>query len=312
MTAAAVYAILPRIRARTGGGEVDQRARRRPDLLPLLFLSPSIAMIVLVVLAPLLTGFNYSLHSGTMLRAGAFVGLANYASLARSPDFWRALRFSAEFALANVAGSYLLGLGLALLLNAEMPCRAFLRVFLLLPWIIPSVVSVVSWRWLVADEWAPVNLLLQSLGVAPVYFLSSDTWAQIVVFTVKIWRSFPFMMLSLLAAMQGIDRALYEAGAIDGATAWQSFRAITLPHLRGISVVMWILMTIWTINDFETPWLITQGGPSNATENLIVLAFRYTFAVNRTGPGTAVAFVTFVILTLLALVLLRLQRRVAA
>lgn len=281
---------------------------RRPDLLPLLFLLPSIALIGLVVGWPLLTGFNYSLHRGSLLQTGAFVGIDNYAALLQAPEFWNALRFSLVFAAANVAGCYLLGLGIALLMNMDMPARGFFRVAFLLPWVIPSVVSVVSWRWLIADQSAPANQLLGLLGINPIYFLASDFWAQIVVFTVKIWRSFPFMMLSLLAALQGIDRTLYEATAIDGATRWQSFRYVTMPQLRNISIVLCILMTIWTINDFETPFLLTQGGPSNTTENLIILAYRYTFTRNQVGAGSAVAFVTFLILTGLALVLLSRQR----
>jgi multiple sugar transport system permease protein len=284
-------------------------AIRRPDLLPLAFLLPSIALIGLVVGWPLLTGFNYSLHAGTMLQAGRFVGIDNYTMLAGNADFWRALRFSLVFALTNVVFCYLLGLGIALLMNADFPARGFFRVAFLLPWIIPSIVSVVSWRWLIADQHAPVNLLLKLLGANPIYFLSSDHWAQAVVFTVKIWRSFPFMMLSLLAGLQGIDRTLYEATAIDGATRWQSFRYVTIPQLRNVSIILCILMTIWTINDFETPFLITQGGPSNSTENLILLAFRYTFSGNRVGVGSAVSFLTFLILTFFALILLRQQRR---
>jgi ABC-type sugar transport system permease subunit len=194
-------------------------------------------------------------------------------------------------------------------MDMDVPFRAFFRVAFLLHWLIPSIVSVVSWRWLVADQNAPVNQLLALVGTDPIYFLSSDTWAQVVVFAVKIWRSFPFMMVSLLAALQGIDRSLYEAAAIDGATRWQTFIYVTLPQLKGISIVLCILMTIWTINDFETPWLITQGGPSNATENLILLAHRLTFARNQVGLGSAVSFVTFLILMALAVVLLRQQGR---
>lgn len=279
--------------------------------MPLLFLLPSILLIGLVIAAPLVTGFDYSLHAGTMLRSGSFVGARNYVALTGDPDFWHALRFSILFAVANVIGCYLLGLGIALLMNADLPGRGFFRVAFLLPWIIPAVVSVVSWRWLVSDQNAPVNLLLEEAGANPIFFLSSDIWAQVVVFLVKIWRSFPFMMLSLLASLQGIDRTQYEAGAIDGATAWQAFRYVTLPQLRNVSIVLCILMTIWTINDFETPFLLTGGGPSNATENLILLAFRYTFASNRVGAGSAVSFVTFLILTALALLMLQRQRRMA-
>jgi ABC-type sugar transport system permease subunit len=292
---------------RLQGARASSR-RRRVDVLPFIFLLPSIALIGLVFAWPLLTGVDYSLHDGSLLKSGSFVGVENYKGLATDADFWRALKFSAVFALANVTCCYLLGLGIALLMNEDVPGRAFFRVAFLLPWIIPSIVSVVSWRWLIADQNAPVNQLLKVLGANPIFFLSSDFWAQVTVFTVKIWRSFPFMMLSLLAALQGIDRAHYEAAAIDGASHWQAFRFVTLPQLRNISIVLCILMTIFTVNDFETPWLITQGGPSNSTENLIILAFRYTFSRNQVGVGSAVSFITFLILTGLAIVLLWRQR----
>jgi ABC-type sugar transport system permease subunit len=280
----------------------------RIDFLPALLLLPSILLIGAVIAWPLITGVGYSLHSGNLLRTGPFIGLDNYVTLANLDEFWHALRFSILFAVVNVVCCYLLGLGIALLMDKELPGRAFFRVAFLLPWIIPSIVSVVSWRWLIADQNAPVNLFLHLVGIDPIYFLSSDAWAQVVVFAVKIWRSFPFMLVSLLAALQGIDRSLYEAAAIDGATKWQMFWYVTLPQLKGISLVLCILMTIWTINDFETPWLITQGGPSGATENLILLAHRLTFARNQIGMGSAVSFVTFLILMALALLLLRQQR----
>src|SRR5262249_25469429 len=115
--------------------------------------------------------------------------------------------------------------------------------------------------------------------------------------------------LSLLAALQTINRESYEAAAIDGAGSWQSFRFITLPHLLPLSIVLWILMTIWSVNDFETPWLLTQGGPSNATENLSVLAYKYTFLNNNVGLGAAIAFFTMLILMIFAITLLRRQSR---
>jgi len=126
--------------------------------------------------------------------------------------------------------------------------------------------------------------------------------------TIKIWRSFPFMMVSCLAALQSINQELYEAAEIDGAARWQTFRDVTLPQIRNISIVMWILMTIWSVNDFETPWLLTQGGPSFATENLSVLAYRYTFNRTAVGVGASISFVTMLILMIFAVLLLRRQR----
>ena len=285
----------------SGGG------RRRLDPLPYALFVPSLALILLINLYPFASGFVYSLRDGSLLKAGDFVGLANYAALWRMPDVRYALQFSALFAVCNVIGSYVVGLGLALLLNKDVPGRGFFRVALLLPWIIPSIVSIVSWRWMIADQNGLFNQALGLVGLGPIYFLGSGDTAIFSVIMIKIWRSFPFMMVSCLAALQSIDRDLYEAAEIDGAGRWQSFRDITLPQIAGISVVLWILMTIWSVNDFETPWLLTQGGPSNATENLIVLAYKYTFTRNDVGLGSAIAFVSMLILMALALVLLRRQ-----
>ena len=282
--------------------------RHRFVALPYWLLLPALILMLTIFIYPFATGFYYSLKNGTMLVSGAFVGLSNYLALFSNPDFGHALLFSAEFSLFGVAGSYLLGLGLAILLNKDVPARGFFRVALLVPWIIPSIVSMVSWRWLIADETGLVNIILGLFGIRPIYFLSTEGLAIFSVIVIKIWRSFPFMMLSILAALQTIDRDLYEAAQIDGAGRWQGFRYVTLPHLMNISIVLWILMTIWSVNDFETPYLLTGGGPSFATENLIVLAYRLTFRRDDVGSGAAVAFFTLVILMILALLLLRRQR----
>ncbi len=281
---------------------------RSADALPYVLLLPSIALMLGVIAYPMVTGFFYGFTNGSLLKPGHFVGLDNYLGLLASPDFLRALWFSLIFAFFNVTLCYAIGLGLALLLNEDVPGRAFFRIALLLPWVVPSIVSIVSWRWMISDERALFNQLITAFGGRPVYFLSDTGWAITAVIAIKIWRSFPFMMLSLLAALQAIDRALYEAAAIDGATRWQAFRLITLPQLKNISIVLALLMTIWTVNDFDTPWLLTQGGPANATENLVLLAYRYTFGRNNVGLGSAVSFVTLIILTVLVIFLLRRQR----
>jgi ABC-type sugar transport system permease subunit len=284
--------------------------RRSPiQWLPYLLLLPSLAVICLIELYPFLTGVSYSFHKGTLLGTGAFVGLQNYERLFGSPDFYHSLWFSFIFALFNVLFSYLIGLALALFLNLDFPGRGFCRVFLLLPWIVPAVVSIVSWKWLIADRGGLVNIILNDFGLGPIYFLSESNWAMVAVIVIKIWRSFPFMMLSLLAALQVIDKTLYEAARIDGANNWELFWHITMPHLKNISIIQAILMVIWSINDFETPFLLTQGGPSNATENLILLSYRYTFGRNDVGRGSAIALLTLFFLTVLATFMMRQQRQ---
>lgn len=276
---------------------------------PAILLAPSILLLGIVIAYPMLQGLYFSFTDGSLMKSGGLVGLDNYAKLLGAPAFWHSLRFSAVFAVCNIVGCYLLGLGLALLMQKDMPGRGIFRVLLLLPWIVPSLVSIVSWRWMVADDKAFFNQVIGLFGGSPIYFLSDSAWAVTVVILIKIWRSFPFMMLSLLAALQSIDRSLYEAAAIDGASRWQSFWNVTLPQIKNISIVLCLLMTIWTVNDFDTPWLLAQGGPANATENLVVLAYRYTFARNDVGMGAATSFITLFILMALVFFLLRLQRR---
>jgi ABC-type sugar transport system permease subunit len=280
-----------------------------PDLrMTLLLLLPSLILMIVVIGYPMIQGFWYSFTNGSLLKAGKFVGLRNYGKLLSDPSFWHALRFSLYFAVANIIGCYSLGLGLALLLQKDFPGRGLFRVLLLLPWIVPSLVAIVSWRWMINDDKALFNQIIVFFGGDPVYFLSNSNWTIAMVIVIKIWRSFPFMLLSLLAALQTIDRTLYEAADIDGATKWQSFRHVTMPAISGISVVLCLLMTVWTVNDFDTPWLLAQGGPANATENLVVLAYRYTFARNDVGMGAAVSYVTLAILMVIFAVVLRLQR----
>jgi multiple sugar transport system permease protein len=297
--------------APTTTAPTSSKRKRTPYTLPLLFLLPSLMLIVFIYVYPLLTGMWYSLQDGTLIKAGEFVGPQNYLKVFQSADFLSALRFSVVFAIFSVFGSYTVGLLFALLLNQDVPGRGFFRVALLLPWIIPSIVSIVSWRWMIADQFGLVNRMLGLIGLGPIYFLSSENWAVFSVILVKVWRSFPFMMLSILAALQAISMELYEAAGIDGANRWQSFRYITMPHLKNLSIVLWILMTIWSVNDFDTPWLLTQGGPSRATENLIVLAYRTTFGSNDVGIGSAIAFVTMWILMVLAFLMLRRQNEAA-
>ncbi|MBO9127749.1 MULTISPECIES: carbohydrate ABC transporter permease [unclassified Rhizobium] len=197
------------------------RLRALKDLsTPALLLAPSVILLLIVIVVPMVQGLYFSFTNGSLMKAGHWVGLENYVKLLSSAAFWNSLRFSAIFAVCNIAGCYVLGLGIALLMQKDMPARGLFRVLLLLPWIVPSLVSIVSWRWLVMDDKALFNQIIGVFGGSPIFFLSDSTWTITIVVLIKIWRSFPFMMLSLLAALQSIDRSLYEAAAIDGATKW--------------------------------------------------------------------------------------------
>ena len=282
---------------------------RNVDTLPYILLAPSILLIVLIIVYPMVTALIYSFQNGSLLTAGTFVGLQNYISVFTDPEFQYSVLFSAIFAIFSVVGSYLLGLGLALLLIKNFPLRGLFRVLLIIPWILSSIVTIVVWRWMIQDQHGTINVLLSWFHLGPIFFLSDTRWAVVSVIVIKIWRSFPFMMISLIAALQTIDGSLYEAARIDGANSWDAFRSVTFPGIRNISIVLWILMTIWSVNDFETPFLLTQGGPSNATESLMILAYKDTFARNTVGTGAAVAFISLIILMVLAIFMMRMRNR---
>src|ERR1700757_4451242 len=147
--------------------------------LPYLLLLPSFALICIIELYPFTTGVSYSLHKGTLLGTGAFVGWENYLHLFASAGFYHSLYFSLVFALFNVVFSYLIGLGLALFLNLDFPGRGFCRVALLIPWIVPAIVSIVSWKWLIADRGGLANILLSLFGIGPIYFLRRQKWMDV-------------------------------------------------------------------------------------------------------------------------------------
>jgi ABC-type sugar transport system permease subunit len=287
----------------------SRRSWQRIDMLPYLLLLPSVLLIVLIQLYPFVTGFLYSFQNGSLLAPGTFVGLQNYLATFTDPEFQYSIFFSAIFAIFAVVGSYLLGLGLALLLIKNFPLRGLFRVLLIIPWILSSIVTIVSWRWMIQDQHGTINVLLSWFHLGPIFFLSSTKWAVVSVIVIKIWRSFPFMMISLIAALQTIDTSLYEAARIDGAGRWASFRSVTFPGIQNISIILWILMTIWSVNDFETPFLLTAGGPSNATESLMILAYKDTFARNTVGAGATVAVISLIILMVLAIGMMRLRNR---
>ncbi|MFB5190634.1 carbohydrate ABC transporter permease [Alicyclobacillus fastidiosus] len=271
---------------------------------------PSLIILAVVDIWPMISGILLSLRGGNLLQPGNLVGLKNYETLFTTTEFWQSLEFTMIFAVASVFGSYLLGLPLALLLRGKVFGRGVFRILLLLPWIVPLVVSIVSWDWIVGDPSGLLSKILMWMGLHPMYPLSYAGSARVLVCVVKVWTSYPFMFMTCLAALEGIDSTLYEAASIDGASKFQQFRYITIPQIKGISIIAWILMAIWSVNDFGTPWLLTQGGPVNATEILPVLAYKDAFVNQNVGQGAAIAVISLILLMALAALLLRLMNRV--
>jgi ABC-type sugar transport system permease subunit len=285
------------------------RGTRQAALRPWKFLVPSIVILGLITLYPLIYAIVLSFRSGSFQAAGTWVGGANFDALARNSQFLEAVRFSGIFTVGVVALSFAIGMGFALAVHKFKHGGWLLRIALLLPWVVPPVVSVLAWRWLVGDNDALVNRFLQDLGFQPIAFLASPVWAAVLVIALRVWRTFPFVFITLLAGRLSIPKDLYEAAALDGATGWRAWWHITLPQLRRVSIIASLLVAVWSFNDFETIFLLTQGGPSGATYNVVVLAYYQAFFGGKVGLAAAMGVVGLVLLLAFALVVLRLLSR---
>jgi multiple sugar transport system permease protein len=271
-----------------------------------LFALPSLILLLLLNLFPVIYAILQSFQNGTpstLPTETPFVGLSNYAAVLTSTTFLGSALFTVVFTVVGVFGSWIVGLGLALLLRTKIPANGVFKVLLLLPWIVPVVVSATSWNWLVATPQSPVPIMLGAVGLSDLNFLGDPLLAQITVCVFKVWISFPFMMMMMSSALASVDTNVYEAGKMDGASSWQMFTGITLPMVSRTTYISWVLMTIFCVNDFPTIFLLTQGGPVNATTSLIVLAYQYAFQDLQTGPATAVAFMMTAVLVIISTVL---------
>ena len=291
-----------------------RRAARRFDvnrMTMLALVAPSVVLLLLINAYPFVAAANESVHNGSLISSGSFVGLDNYRAVLTSATFWQAAEFTLIFTVIGVFGSWAVGLGLALLLQADLPGRGVFKVLLLLPWVVPIVVSATSINYLVATPSSPVPSLFHALGLGAPLFLANPTWAKVTVCVYKVWVSFPFMMLMASAALASVDGTVYEAAQMDGAGAFQRFRRITLPMIARPTYISWILMTIFCVNDFPTIYLLTGGGPVSATTTLVVLAYRTVFENFQVGPGVAIAFLMTLTLVVVSVVLYRKIRKAA-
>jgi multiple sugar transport system permease protein len=283
---------------------------RGARLYPYLLVLPAFVLVLGVVLYPVVSAFQdltlRTLNRGTV----SFIGWRNFERLFADPVFWTALRNTGVWVVANVVAQMSLGLMLALMLNARVRGLGLLRAGILLPWVVPSVVAVLTWRWMYDPSVGIVNELLVRAGVLREYFpflgtIDTSLWAVTVE---SIWKGTPFVMLLLLAALQMIPRSVLESAAIDGARGWRMLVYIVLPQIRLAFAIAFILTLILTVNNFNAIWLMTAGGPLNSSEILFTLAYRYGFERMNLGMASAVATLLFVFLVVMTTVYLYLIR----
>lgn len=274
-------------------------------------LLPLVLVLFVVLAFPVLTAISITLQDKRIGSPGAFIGLENYRRLLfEDTAFWRVVQNGFIFTVGSVSLKAIVGMAMAVLLNRRMLFRGFFRGLLLLPWVTPAVVTAMAWRWIL-DLMGVFNYILTNLGILklPIPWLAQYWSAQLSLIMVNAWRGFPFFGVTLLAGLQAIPVELYEAAEVDGASSWQRFWNITLPSLRTVILVVVILSTIWTFNDFSTVWLLTRGGPINATDVFATYTYKLGFETSRLGYGQTVSIILAPVLVLFILVLSPLMLR---
>lgn len=280
----------------------------------LLMLIVPTLMLMLVSFYPLFNSLYLSFTNTNILKASSpakLVGFKNFIKFMGDKTVWPSLAFSLEYALICVALSYAIGLGLAVLLNRNIRGRAVFRALILIPWAIPTVVATANWLWILNDRSGLVNVWLQQMHLinSPILFFADKGLARFTCMLVGTWKSYPFMTLSLLAGLQSVPEDVYESAKIDGATGMKAFWYITLPLIKNVSLVVVTLMFIWGFNNFDIIYLLTQGGPLEATFTLPIYTYNTAFYRGQMGYASAISTMTLIILTVLCLIYIRLQKK---
>jgi multiple sugar transport system permease protein len=266
------------------------KTREREWLLGYALLVPAFAFVIGLIIYPAFWGIYLAFTDKVVGKPEQFVGLANFIWVLGWPDFGGMILNTIVLTVVAVALKAAVGMTMALALNEDMPLRSVVRGLLFLPWTVPSFVAGLIWRWLYDDQNGLFNWALLSLHLIqePIAWLGNPATAMPAVISVVVWKGFPFFGIAYLAGLQAIPAEQYEAAQVDGATVLQRFRYITIPGLQHVMLITVMLSTIWTANTFDLVYLMTGGGPSNATEVFTLLTYDLGIKNGRIGEAATV------------------------
>lgn len=279
------------------------------------FLAPALLVLGVFFLLPVVAALalsltDYDLYALADIRHLRFVALHNYWDLLHQPAFWSALGHTLTFVMVGVPLSIMVSLGMALLLNLPLVrCKSFFRTALFAPVVTTVVAVAVVWRYILNTKYGWLNYVLGLVGIHPVDWLGDPHWAMPSIILFAVWKNFGYNMIILLAGLQAIPADLYEAARIDGASAPQQFRHITLPMLGPTLLMVAILTVSGYFQLFAEPYVMTEGGPLQSTTSVLYLMYNEGFKWWNFGMASAVAFLLFVIMFAVTAVMLRLGRR---
>jgi multiple sugar transport system permease protein len=256
-----------------------------------IFMLPAAAFLLIFLTYPLALGVWLGFTDTRIGRAGEFIGLENYESLWHDSVFWLVVFNTVLYTVVASVLKFALGLWLALLLNRHLPFKAFFRAIILLPWVVPTVLSAIAFWWIYDAQFSIISWALIRLDIidTPINFLGNATNARASVIAANVWRGIPFVAITLLAGLQTIPASLLEAAILDGANAWERLWHVTLPMLTPIIAVVMTFSVLFTFTDFQLIYVLTRGGPINATHLLATLSFQRAIPGGQLGEGAAIA-----------------------
>jgi len=259
--------------------------------LGLLFMLPAAVFLIFFLAYPLALGVWLAFTDTRIGREGVFIGLENYESLFTDSVFQLAVFNTIFYTTVASVLKFALGLWLALLLNRNLPFKALLRAIVLLPWVVPTVLSAIAFWWIYDAQFSIISWALIKLGLISenINFLGDPWNARFSTIAANVWRGIPFVAISLLAGLQTIPPSLHEAATLDGAGSWQRFRYVTLPLLSPIIAVVMTFSVLFTFTDFQLIYVLTRGGPLNATHLMATLSFQRAIPGGHLGEGAAIA-----------------------
>ena len=295
---------------------VDRRAspRRlleREGAFSWIMLAPGVLFLIAFVAYPFFYGIYLSLQERQVAKAGVFVGLGNFVTLFHDGVFWQVSRNTFLYTIVTTVLKLLGGLAMALVMNQAFRGRNLARAFLLLPFIVPTILSTIAWMWIFDPTFSVINWTLVHTGAIRTGFswLGNATLAMVAIIIVNTWRGIPFYGITLLAGLQTISPELYEAAAIDGATVNQRFWHVTMPIIKPILIIVTMFSIIFTFADFQIVYALTHGGPANATQVYVTYAFDLGMSAGQLGMGAAAALTMLPALILLIIGLTLYLRR---
>ncbi len=294
-TAAPVRARVAEPRASGVFGQIYAHRADYPYVLPAL-------IVMLVVIAyPIYFTIDMSFFKtppSLQLRDRSFVGMRNYQTILTAPAFWAVTVNTLIWTVFSTLFAFLLGLCAALALHREFAGRGVLRAVLLIPYVISAVAASYLWKWLYHSDFGVIGALSVQLGITdrPINFLDNIHTALPSLIVVNIWREFSFAMIMLMAGLQTVPEQLLRAAQVDGANAWQRFWHVTMPHLKGVSMVTVLLLAVSNFNSFIVPWLMTGGGPAGATDIWITHIYQIAFGRQNWGLASAYSVILFIVM----------------